>query len=169
MKLDPITEFILTEQDNNIEVKIVNDLRDNPEWNNIEKDLIRLFNLSIKDDNEYLKKNNMKQRKWGDKEFFERLKFISVICFSAFLNNKPVGLVFLLGVGSQAQIQDLIVDPKFRNKGVASTLLDTVMKYCKEKKIKQIILNVWDDNDKAKNLYKKHGFKSMYVFMKKVL
>lgn len=56
-------------------------------------------------------------------------------------------------------IHDFIVHSKYRNLGVGSFLMDSIINYTKEEGFGKITLEVRDDNKNAKNLYKKHGFK----------
>lgn len=56
------------------------------------------------------------------------------------------------------EIHSLFVSPNFRRKGIAMTLLHTLIESCKEKKIDNIFLEVMELNKAAKNLYFKNNF-----------
>jgi len=58
-------------------------------------------------------------------------------------------------------IEDVFVDPKYRNMGVATRLLNYAITLAKEKKRKKVSLNVRRTNTNAINLYKKCGFKEI--------
>ncbi|MCZ6638780.1 MAG: N-acetyltransferase [Candidatus Dadabacteria bacterium] len=55
-------------------------------------------------------------------------------------------------------ISVLVVDKKYRNQGVGTSLLNEAILIAKEKKCRNIILDVDNDNEIAKSLYKKFGF-----------
>lgn len=54
------------------------------------------------------------------------------------------------------EIQNIIVDKKWRNQGIASNLLKTLIKYNKD--TTKMILEVNENNKEALALYKKQGF-----------
>ena len=58
-------------------------------------------------------------------------------------------------------IDDLCVDSSYRNKGIASLLIDEVIKYAKQNKCTEITLNVYLDNKVALDFYNKKGFKPL--------
>jgi ribosomal protein S18 acetylase RimI-like enzyme len=66
---------------------------------------------------------------------------------------------------SDAYIQDLVILPKYRNKGIGQQLVETLVDHCKSKKIHWIALIAEPDQDR---FYKSVGFKQMkkYVPMK---
>jgi ribosomal protein S18 acetylase RimI-like enzyme len=55
-------------------------------------------------------------------------------------------------------ISVLVVDKKYRNRGVGTSLLNEAILIAREKKCRNIILDVDNDNEIAKSLYKKFGF-----------
>jgi len=79
---------------------------------------------------------------------------------------KTVGMGRLISDGvSDAYIQDLIVLPKLRNKGIGSEIVKTLIDHCKKKEITWIGLIAEPNQD---GFYSKLGFKKMkkYVPMK---
>jgi ribosomal protein S18 acetylase RimI-like enzyme len=58
-------------------------------------------------------------------------------------------------------IEDVYVDPNYRNMGVATRLLNYAITLAKEKKRKKVSLNVRTTDTNAINLYKKCGFKEI--------
>ena len=58
-------------------------------------------------------------------------------------------------------IEDVFVDPNYRNKGIATRLLNYAIALAKEKKRKKVSLNVNITNTNAINLYKNCGFKEI--------
>lgn len=55
-------------------------------------------------------------------------------------------------------ISVLVVDEKYRNQGVGTSLLNKAILIAKERKCRNVILDVDNDNEIAKSLYKKFGF-----------
>jgi len=58
-------------------------------------------------------------------------------------------------------IDNIIIDEKHQNRGYGQQLLNFMIEYAKEKKYNDIMLNVYCFNEKAIDLYKKHGFKTL--------
>jgi GNAT superfamily N-acetyltransferase len=56
-------------------------------------------------------------------------------------------------------IKFVFVDPDFRNKGIASQMLDFAFKFAKRKGARKIYLDVEDENRNAAQLYENLGFK----------
>jgi len=75
-----------------------------------------------------------------------------------------VGMVSLLYTISTAEggrvawLEDLVVDPSYRGQGIGKSLLRFVIAYGRKKGLKRITLLTDMDNQKAKVLYKSHGF-----------
>ena len=81
-------------------------------------------------------------------------------------SKKAVGMGRLLSDGvSDAYIQDLVVLPRFRDKGIGKEIVKTLVEYCKSKGILWIGLIAEPDQD---SFYSNLGFKPMknYVPMK---
>lgn len=70
-------------------------------------------------------------------------------------------------IGHEALIDGLYVEEEYRNKKVATSLVEEAIKWCKENKIKYISLHVLDKNLIAKNLYKKLGFDTFYIDLRR--
>jgi ribosomal-protein-alanine N-acetyltransferase len=52
----------------------------------------------------------------------------------------------------------VLLAPEYRGKGIASSLINYVIEYCKKNKFKKCSLEVRKDNFSAIKLYEKHGF-----------
>lgn len=81
-------------------------------------------------------------------------------------NNKTIGMGRILSDGiSDAYIQDLVILPEYRKKGIGKKLVKKLIRYCKLKKIYWIALIAEPNQD---TFYKNIGFKTMekYVPMK---
>ena len=84
------------------------------------------------------------------------------------LNNKIVGYVMLSSregkkngyrYRKQLEIDAMGVDEKYRNQGIGFEILEYVKKYAKENNYTDLRLTVNEENENAKHLYEKVGFK----------
>jgi N-acetylglutamate synthase-like GNAT family acetyltransferase len=91
-------------------------------------------------------------------------------------SNKVIGMVNLLytvstALGSRVAIlEDMIVSPKFRGKGVGSKLMNYSLDLANQKGCKRITLLTDYNNDGAHRFYQQHGFirSSMVAFRKSI-
>jgi len=60
--------------------------------------------------------------------------------------------------GLQVTVTDLYIRPKFRHFGLGTRTISFITKFCKEKKVKAVELQVEKHNKKARIFYKKMGF-----------
>jgi len=116
--------------------------------------------------------NREKQRK-GLNLLLEDEKSVVLI---AKRNDKFIGmctLQFLISTaegGKVALLEDLVVDAKWRNKGIGSALLRAAEGYCKQHGISRITLLADKDNHNALNFYKKHQWqKANMVVLRRFL
>lgn len=88
--------------------------------------------------------------------------FDKSVLFTKFDNYKLIGLVAVYDNHKEknAWITNVSVDPNYFKKGIASELLIECEKHFKNKKYINIFLEVFVDNKRAINLYKKQGFKT---------
>lgn len=90
------------------------------------------------------------------------------VIFIAEVNDKPIGC----GFGSiqknhadwsrhefKGNIGMMFVKEKYRSQGVGKLILEKLLKWFKKRKIKDIRLQVYQNNDIAVNAYKKSGFR----------
>ena len=59
-----------------------------------------------------------------------------------------------------AKLDALYIDSNFRNKGIATSLIEYFKKWTKTQNVNKIEVNVWSNNTKAKSLYEKNGFQT---------
>lgn len=89
-------------------------------------------------------------------------------------SNQIIGMVNILYTvstalgGRVAMLEDMVVSPKVRGKGVGSRLMKYSLGLAKQKGCKRITLLTDHDNDGAHRFYQKHGFSrsSMVAFRK---
>ena len=74
-------------------------------------------------------------------------------------NNELLGIVIFKKVYEVIDLLYIVVDPKYRNKGIGKKLVDGL----KEIKCEKIMLEVNEKNNSAISLYKKCGFKIINV------
>ena len=92
-------------------------------------------------------------------------------------NNNILGYIFIkisnptkeAQIYKEAFIDALYVDEEYRNKGVATKLIDKAKEYSKEIGAKKISINVICDNEIACKLYYKLGFKDFSFKLKQNL
>jgi len=79
--------------------------------------------------------------------------------FIAYLGQERVGSIAISNKGNSSSfINFLLVDEKFRGKGIASILLAEVLNYSAEQGIKRIFLETYSCLEDARTLYDKFGF-----------
>ena len=93
--------------------------------------------------------------------------------FVADYNGEVVGYVFCEiikeGKGQTLYIDDLCVDPSFRNQGIATKLMDFAGAYGKENGCRMLMLNVWEFNSSAISFYENYGFITRSRHLEKTL
>ena len=75
--------------------------------------------------------------------------------------DKIIGFLLYSLIYDRIEIEQFEVITKERRKGIGDKLLDYLIEKYKEKDIKNITLEVKEDNIAAINLYKKYGFKKV--------
>ena len=67
-----------------------------------------------------------------------------------------VGYIYVKMEDNKALIDALYVDENYRNKGIASRLIEDAISYVKKRKISIVTIKLLSNNIKAKNLYLKY-------------
>ena len=76
-------------------------------------------------------------------------------------NNSIVGFAGIKIVLDEADLMNIVTRKSMRNLGIASSMLEYLISYCKSVKIKSLNLEVNVQNSIAINLYKKYNFKEV--------
>lgn len=85
-----------------------------------------------------------------------------------YIDNNIVGYTFIKGVDKETALLDgLYVEEEYRNRGIATELITTAFKICKNNKIKYLDVNVMYENKEAKKLYNKFGFENLRIGLRK--
>ena len=82
------------------------------------------------------------------------------------VDNSIVGYIYLIIDKDKAKIDALYVEEEYRNRGIASKLLDYAITHFKKNNIKEVEINVLSNNIAAKKLYEKKGFYTFKETMK---
>jgi GNAT superfamily N-acetyltransferase len=69
--------------------------------------------------------------------------------------------------GKGAEVWDIFIEKKFRNKNIGTALLSAFLQWCKQKKVDYILTNVTTLNKDAIEFYTKFGFKNRQTIMEK--
>ena len=89
-----------------------------------------------------------------ESELSNRLAHYSIAKFK----DKIIGFGGMWTIVDESQITNIAVHPHYRGKGVASLILNELIKVCENKKVTGLTLEVRKSNNIAQNLYKKFGF-----------
>lgn len=103
------------------------------------------------------------------KDFFEKIyNNDNNVIFCAKIDKVIVGYIYCRFdsdcngpmLHQEALIDGLYVKNEYRRRGIANNLIAYVKKWVKDKKIKNLYINVLEENMEAMNLYYKNGFKN---------
>lgn len=100
--------------------------------------------------NEVYKQKNELKNEFINNPYTKVLVFIE--------NNKVIGFIHINEIYDRYEINNIFVLDEYRKKGIASQLMDNIIKLGKDTGIINITLEVRKDNVNAINLYKKYGF-----------
>ena len=115
--------------------------------NNMKNGTLYEYYSAIEDDYE---------KKWKKKDF---ISFISNQHNIFILSQpEPVGFIKARIIKDEIEIISILIDKKFRKKGIGKGLLNDLLRLANKKKIQHIFLEVSVENKVALNLYKKYNF-----------
>ena len=83
--------------------------------------------------------------------------------FAAEEDGKIIGYIGLSFILDEAEIGNLVVDKDFRRQGIGGSLIEEVKEFLKDQGIAKVFLEVAEDNESAKALYLKSGFRSFNI------
>ena len=116
------------------------------------KHVEQIYNLQINNADEF--GNNI----WSRLEINDLIKkngFYSTI----FLEQKRIeGFGMFFEVDNFLDLYSLFVSPKYRKRGIATTIIDCAVNHCKKKNLIKIVLDVNEKNKKALNFYFSKSF-----------
>lgn len=76
--------------------------------------------------------------------------------FGYFINNQLVGFIHVNKLYETMDVVNIVINPDYRNKGIATSLLDYSINYFDD--INSVMLEVNENNVAAISLYKKNNF-----------
>lgn len=100
---------------------------------------------------------------WPISSFENELTNLLATYLVAKLNEKVVGYIGMWFVIDECHITNVAVLKEYRNQGIASKLIEEMLKLCKEHQTKYIMLEVRINNIPAQKLYAKYGFKEEVI------
>ncbi len=98
---------------------------------------------------------------WSKKSFEAELKNENAVYRIAVSDGAVVGYGGFWRVLDEGDITNIAVLPEFRRCGVASRIMESLIKYCRQNGISKLTLEVRKSNTAAKQLYSKYGFKEI--------
>ena len=78
-------------------------------------------------------------------------------------DEKVIGFAMCWFIMDECHIGNIAILPEYRNQGIATELLNELLKNCKEHGTNYLLLEVRISNVPAQNLYKKLGFEELVV------
>lgn len=100
---------------------------------------------------------------WTKKTFINELSYPENVYIVARLKDEVVGYAGMRFYGRQAHITTIAVKPKWRGNQIGEQLLLALIEIAKDRKAKEMILEVRASNLIAQSLYEKYGFKPVGV------
>lgn len=83
-------------------------------------------------------------------------KFNKYLIYS--IDDKNIGFIDFSFIYDRIELNYIYVEKLYRNKNIASKLMDKLIEFASDNKCINITLEVDESNDAAINLYKKYGF-----------
>ena len=94
----------------------------------------------------------------------------NIILLAYYLEKVIVGYILIRRIDQKTCLLDgLYVLEKYRNQGIASSLLKEAINRCKELKVKYVDINVMEKNEIAKKIYKKLNFTEYEIKLRKII
>lgn len=98
---------------------------------------------------------------WSEKALEEELSNPNAVFVVALKNEEVAGYVGMLHILDEGDICNVAVFEKFRRNGIATALLENLLKYAEENKLSFITLEVRESNEAAQIFYEKMGFQKI--------
>ena len=110
------------------------------------EDVLEVSSLSLKES-------------WSKESFKKELSNPLAKYLVAKENNKVIGFAGVWTIVDEGHITNIAVRPNFRENGIGSMLLSSLIEHCKNWGCTSLTLEVRASNTPAQNLYKKYNFK----------
>ena len=100
--------------------------------------------------------------------FSQMLDDEDIILLAYYIDNEVVGYILIRKIEHNVCLIDgLYVLEEYRNRGIATSLLNDSINRCKKLKAKYVDINVMDENEVAKYVYKKLDFKDFSLKLRR--
>jgi ribosomal-protein-alanine N-acetyltransferase len=80
--------------------------------------------------------------------------------FAAVLKGEVVGYSTCWVIGETCEIHRIGVSKRFQGRGIGRRILEKTIEECRKRKVKEVFLEVAEDNGRALKLYRRLGFKT---------
>ena len=97
---------------------------------------------------------------WGIHGLKESLGQSYTKLFGAWEKEELLGYAIVYFMADEGELVRIAVDPCCRRRGVASHLLEELLRVCRENGVKRVLLDVRESNEAAIKLYERMGFKA---------
>ena len=78
-------------------------------------------------------------------------------------NDEIIGFAGLSTCLDEATLNNIVVKKSYRNRGIGGELLESLIEFCSELRMKTFTLEVDTENEPAIHLYEKFGFKNLGI------
>ncbi len=95
---------------------------------------------------------------WSEQSLKETVSQSHVLILAGWYKERLAGYVIFYHVLDEGEIARIAVNPTLRRLGIASRLMEELIRSCSENGIRKIMLDVRESNDAAISFYKKYGF-----------
>lgn len=122
-----------------------------------------IVNLTLKNVSEIaeLQSKNTFTDGWNEKMLIGAFNSGNYVCFGKRLKDKLVAFIGISLSVDTCDLEDVLVDEKYRRLGVAEKLITHAIEYAKIKSKQKMFLEVRENNVPAIALYEKLGFKKI--------
>ncbi|MFQ3573330.1 MAG: ribosomal protein S18-alanine N-acetyltransferase [Thermodesulfovibrionales bacterium] len=136
----------------------------------MDKSFFNIQSLTLEDVNRITSiSKDFVELQWTDDSFIKEIYNKNSICLKAVAEDNIIGYIIASLIFDECHIINLFVRKSFRQKGVGSALISTLLDKIRQKAIKRIFLELRLSNTEAVKLYQKYGFirvairKNLYV------
>ena len=98
---------------------------------------------------------------WSEEELEKCRGLENYRFFVSEADGRPVGYAGILCCMDEADVTTIAVEEDYRRQGIGRALLDAMLDYAEELKIRSVFLEVRAGNEPAKRLYESVGFKTV--------
>jgi ribosomal-protein-alanine N-acetyltransferase len=101
------------------------------------------------------------QNPWSKNQLAESIINPTNLCYSMSINNEILGFLMAIPAFDTADILNISIKAEYQRKGYGKRLLNYLIEELKNRKIRDLILEVRVSNQAAISFYLKHGFEEI--------